>query len=803
MRQIITAFFFLLATSANAQYSTRTHGGSWSLQQYSDKILRISFRPAGDWQNYLFSDAVIAKPKAFAVNRQAGNLQVGDWHLQHDSSAGLLLLHFGNVQDTLRLGFFADSAEAGFRIGLHTGERIYGGGERAISMDRRGYSFPLYNNPWYGYSEGADALNFSVPFFLSSRGYALFFDNPSKGYADIGKSDPAVFEAGFSGGELNVYVIIGANMDEQVRAFSGLTGHQPLPPRWALGNFMSRFGYSSQQQVEETLAKMQAEKFPVDAVILDLFWFGDSIKGTLGNLDWVNKTKWPDPKGMIDSLKAKNIKTILVTEPFVLEGTKNYTASKPYLAVDSAGRPYTLTNFYFGRGGLIDLFRKDAREWFWGKYQAQIKLGVAGWWGDLGEPEKHPANLYHNTRDLGLKKLVPADLVHNLYGYYWSKMLAEKYKSLYPKTRLFYLNRAGYAGSARYGIFPWTGDVSRSWSGFRAQLPLLQGMSISGVPYIHSDAGGFAGGDNDAELYTRWLQFAVFTPIFRPHGTNVGAIDPGAISIPSEPALWPDSVKAIALKAVTLRYDLLPYNYTLAYEQTQFGKPLVRPMNYYSYTDSNLAKAVDQYMWGDELLVAPVLEKGASSRRLYLPKGDWYDFFTNRRQQGGQWVEEKTYADRIPVYVKAGSFVPTRPGLKNTADYKTRYLRVKHYIGPGSSEFMMYDDDGADPNALLTDNYERIFFQSRETGNGPVITVKSGHRRYKGQVVKKRVVLEIVGFEGRPSSVKLDGLLVPYQNKYEERSGFKGDFSYWDPLNQYLRIVFDYTGNEQEFTISY
>ncbi|MFZ4771349.1 MAG: TIM-barrel domain-containing protein, partial [Ferruginibacter sp.] len=166
-----------------------------------------------------------------------------------------------------------------------------------------------------------------------------------------------------------------------------------------------------------------------------------------------------------------------------------------------------------------------------------------------------------------------ADEVHNIYGHYWDKMLFEKYAKEYPSVRLFNLNRSGYAGSPRYGVFPWSGDVSRSWEGLKAQLPLMVGMSMSGIPYIHADAGGFAGGDGDKELYTRWLQFATFTPVFRPHGTAFGDLEPGVKDIPSEGALYDDPYKSIVRTYIQLRYKLLPYNYTLAYEQAKFGKP--------------------------------------------------------------------------------------------------------------------------------------------------------------------------------------------------------------------------------------
>ncbi|MDB5195918.1 MAG: glycoside hydrolase family 31 protein, partial [Flaviaesturariibacter sp.] len=494
----------------------------FKITYYADNIIKIVAVPAkGLSKTENISDAVLLKPV---------NISKRSHTVTATNSNSLL------VDRTLKIMLRDSASSWGLQFSLQAGEQIFGGGERALPLNRRGYRLNLYNQPAYGYSEGAENLNYSVPFITSSKGYGLFFDNPSKGYLDIGKTSPDVLEYGAYSGELNVYVIFG-NYQQILQSYYKLTGTQPLPPRWALGNLMSRFGYTSEAQVKDILGKMKSENIPVDAVIFDLFWFGDSIKGTLGNLDWMNKKAWPAPKQMISDFKKDGIQTILVTEPFFVETSKNYAASKPFLAVDSSRKPYYLTDFYFGKGGLIDIFREDAQNWFWQFYKRQMNNGVEAWWGDLGEPERHPSNLYHNLKDQGQKRLFSADEVHNLYGHNWTKMLYNNYAKDFPNRRLFSLNRAGFAGSQHYSIFPWTGDVSRSWSGLRAQLPVLLGMSMSGVPYVHSDAGGFAGGEGDNELYIRWLQFAAFTPIFRPHGTALYDVDPGANSFPSEAAL--------------------------------------------------------------------------------------------------------------------------------------------------------------------------------------------------------------------------------------------------------------------------
>ncbi|HAN39349.1 MAG TPA: glycosyl hydrolase, partial [Chitinophagaceae bacterium] len=288
------------------------------------------------------------------------------------------------------------------------------------------------------------------------------------------------------------------------------------------------------------------------------------------------------------------VQTILITEPFILEGTKNYEAGKQYLAVNDQLQPYRLTNFYFGYGGIVDVFRNDSKDWFWSFYQKQMnENGVTGWWGDLGEPENHPADAKHQLRDKGFQRLFGADEIHNLYGHEWTKMLYEKFATHYPKRRLFSLNRAGFAGTQRYGILPWSGDISRSWSGYQAQLPVMLGAAMSGLPYYHSDAGGFAGGDNDAELYVRWLQMAAFSPIFRPHGTALYEADKQAFSYPSEPSLQPAPYNAYAKKVVLQRYQYLPYTYNLSYLHATKAQPLMSPLYHYFENDTTAQRIED------------------------------------------------------------------------------------------------------------------------------------------------------------------------------------------------------------------
>jgi oligosaccharide 4-alpha-D-glucosyltransferase len=396
--------------------------------------------------------------------------------------------------------------------------------------------------------------------------------------------------------------------------------------------------------------------------------------------------------------------------------------------------------------------------------------GVEGWWGDLGEPEKHPADLYHNLKDLGYKRLFSADEVHNVYGHNWTEMLYEKFAENYPRKRLFSLNRSGFAGTQRYGIFPWSGDVSRSWGGFRAQLPLMLGMSMSGVPYIHADAGGFAGGDGDKELYARWLEFAAFTPIFRPHGTALYEKDPNAFSFPSEIALIDKPYMQIARQVDVERYKLLPYNYTLSYRQAVYGEPLVSPLYYYFGSDTTALNINDEFMRGREMLVAPVLEKGATIRNLYLPKGEWYDLYSEEKINGGKWVSEDLSLDHIPVFVKAGSFIPMvdKKWIRTTKDCSTDSLVWNYYASEKASSYTMFDDDGESKKSIAEKQYELISSSVSYSNKMYHFVFTSNKGSFKGKPQVRTIVLvihdgsgtvvkKVFKFDGNAVSINVPG----------------------------------------------
>ena len=713
----------------NGILTVKTDHGTIQVDFYTPKIAEIkNFKQSAEVPDS--SVAIILHPEM-----NIASLKESEKYLIFNTDSIQVVIHKNPVQiqfvyhgDTLlseARGYFQRSDNDGLQFKMTPKEHFYGLGERAID-NLRGKHFELFNQAHYGYEIGAPNLNFSIPMLLSSKKYLLFFDNHEKGYADIGKKEKNILEFGAIGGLMKYVFIAGYSFTDLYHSYGELTGTQPLPPRWALGNLQSRMAYRTQKETDSIVHLMHVKHFPIDAIILDFYWFGDSIKGTMGRLAWY-KPQWPHPKQMIAKFRKEGVKTILITEPYILDTLKNFyiADSLHILATDSLGKTYINHEFYFGPGALIDIFKPEAQQWFWKQYQKQIKIGVAGWWGDLGEPESHPFDEYCVNGS--------AWQIHNVYAFYWEKMLFDNYRKDYPQTRLFDLNRAGYAGSQRFSVFPWSGDVARSWGGLQAQLPIMIHMSLSGMPFIHADAGGFAQGVKDDTLYTRWLQFACFSPILRPHGSG----------IPSEPVFFDDTTQRIVRYFMDERYRLLPYLYTTAWQAHKNGTPIIRPLFFAFPNDTATYSVMNEYLWGDDFLVAPILHQRVQQRHLYLPEGIWYDWWNNKKYTGSRWITLPVRLQTIPVFVRAGAFIPMVKAVESTDNYSSKNLTVRFYPATGgkSSRGQMYEDDGKTFGAYEKGHYELLRFQNI-AGKTFLFTRTGG--RYKGMPLSRQVKLKIM-----------------------------------------------------------
>ncbi|MGI4972113.1 MAG: TIM-barrel domain-containing protein [Janthinobacterium lividum] len=692
-------------------------------------------------------------------------------------------------------------AGTGIRFRLQPGERLYGTGARALPLDRRGYRLELYNQAHYGYQNGEQNLNVTLPVVLSSRGYLLLFDHYAAGYLDLGKQRPDALEYGVEGlNSLSYFVVTGQSQAEILDRYTRLTGRQPLPPRWALGLIQSRFGYRSQAEMQAVADRMHRENFPLDALVLDLYWFGGTTRQ--GDFRW-DAANFPDPAGMMRSLKAQGVNTILISEPYVMRTSLNdsLVRTQGLVGTTAGGRAFTVGSFWAGPASILDVFKPQTRSWMWAQYRRLHDQGTAGWWSDLGEPENHPEAMHHA---LGTTRQV-----HNAYGLTWAKIFQDNYQKDYPTERLFNLARSGWAGMQRNSVFPWSGDISRTWSGLQAQVPIMVGMGQAGVGYMHSDAGGFgANATQDPELYTRWLQLAALCPVMRPHSDQVVA---------PEPYAYPEPYKSIVRDYAHLRAELLPYLYTLAAENTLTGAPLMRALDYYdlelgpeapppplpmpadSVNDGDwsilarepapgtiatgvfenqagdnrgrLARVYrpqatatppnDQYLLGTSLLVAPINQPGQRRRNVQLPAtpGGWVDFETGQTLPGdGRLVGLPAPLGHIPLLARAGALVPMTAYRASTATFRADTLLIRYFPDSqaSTSAFTLYEDDGHSAQALAQHQYATVQLSGKCTAAQTTISAQLTGA-YPGAPASRLVQLRVARVAAAPTAVLLGG----------------------------------------------
>ena len=654
-------------------------------------------------------------------------------------------------------GYFAYETIRGFRFALEQGEKILGGGQRVLGMDRRGHRLPLYNKASYGYTTEAKQMYYSLPAVMSSDKYMLVFDNSASGWLDIGHTEKDVLKFEAVAGRTSYIVIAADSYPALVENYVDVTGRQPLPPRWAFGNFASRFGYHSEQETRDVVRRFRDEKIPLDAVVLDIYWFGPDIQGHMGNLDW-NRDAWPTPENMISDFAADGVRTIAITEPFVLTTSKRWqdAVNSGALARTPTGEPRRF-DFYFGNTGLVDVFDEKAADWFWQPYKMLFDQGTAATWGDLGEPEVHPGDSLHLLSTAGIE--ATGDEVHNAYGHEWARMVFERQVRAYPDMRPLIMMRSGFAGSQRYGFVPWTGDVSRSWGGLKPQVELALQGGLFGLAYMHSDLGGFAEGKEfDKELYIRWLQYGVFQPVYRPHAQE---------HIPAEPVFHDRETRDVVREAINLRYRLLPYNYTLAYENSTTGMPLMRPVFFEEESVPWLIDIKDSYFWGDAFYVTPVTDPELDSVSVLVPPGSWFDFWSDRRIDGNQVADVPVTLETIPVLVRAGSIVPMVDTVQTTRDYSSEKLTLHYYADDSVSEStgQMYDDDGHSRTSLDNGAYELLRFEASREGDVLQIRLAREGGTYDGMPDRRKVTLvvhnwtapaEALTFNGAPLEGRLD-----------------------------------------------
>ena len=573
-------------------------------------------------------------------------------------------------------------------------KKFYGFGQHSRQFNLSDQVFKLYNESKYG-----DHAYITIPFFVTDSNASCYYT--ANGNDQMYFQNENISQKYRSSTmRINSYVKQMETIPEAVSEFYADTESSALLPKWAFGYIQSKYGYKTQQEVVDLIKEFKTRQIPLSAVVLDVYWFNK-----MGDIDWTNTRDWPDVAGLNNYMEENGVKLITITEPFYCTDTANYAElkSKGMLLKNDQKKIADWRDWWClngsKSGGIVNPIHKKASKFFGEKYSKMIDSGIDAFWTDLGEPERAPKNLMYGK----LKE----EEFHNYYNYYWSQSIYNGVKTKYPDRRMFMLSRSAYTGSGKFGVSVWSGDIAVSWPSLKQQVPFALNCGLSGISYWGSDIGGFVNEKTYPELFVRWQQFGAFTPIYRAHGTG-----------PREPWIFGDEETAIISKYINYRYTLLPYIYSTS-RQVLDGIPMMRPM-FYEDIDTPDEFLENQYMFGDSLLVCPVYKpiKDEPNKEIYLPKGNWYNFETLKKVQGGKTITVKSDISSLPVFIKEGAIIPATVEGKD-------YLYILPADGIKNS-FTYYNDDGE------TDNYKSGDFVKVEYKlEGSKLTAKiSGDKKY-------------------------------------------------------------------------
>jgi alpha-glucosidase len=645
-------------------------------------------------------------------------------------------------------------------------EHFYGLGEKAARLDKRRSSFINWNSDTPGYVEGRDPIYQTVPFYLgleNGTAYGIFFDNSYKSYFDFGKSSQQRVWFGAEGGEMNYYFFYGPSIQKILGRYADLTGRMPLPPLWALGNQQSRYSYYPETMVEEVVRQYRQRDLPLDVLHLDIDYMQAYRVFT-----W-DKSRFPNPREMIRRLSEQGVKIVTIVDPGVKHQPTaaqaslasdplasqeqsyyvfNEGVSKNYFQKRKDGRLF-VSRVWPGDSVFVDYTLSDARRWWGDLHRAYTDFGVAGIWTDMNEPADFIDQGGKNQIDV-VSHDQGENSTHaknrNVFALLMARATYEGLERLQPDKRPYVITRAAYAGVQRYATM-WTGDTNSTWNDLSLSIPMFQSLGLSGQPFVGADVGGFMGRGN-AELLTRAYQVSFLVPFCRNHKT----ID----EYDQEPWRFGKYYEDIIRKYLKLRYELLPFLYTTLETAHRTGVPLFRPLVLNYQNDSNTYNLDDQFMVGDDLLVAPILSPGLTSRLVYLPRGTWYDFWTNKKYSGGAMLRVEAPLETVPIFVRGGAIIPKGPPMNYVGEKPTSPSFLIYPDAQGKSQVILYEDDGVSPG-YKEGSYRRTAVQASETSQGINITIDAPRGQFK---TSSRIFSFLIPTQLSPTLVAIDGRVL-------------------------------------------
>ena len=572
-------------------------------------------------------------------------------------------------------------------------ESFYGLGDKPVGANIKGKRFENWVTDAYAFGKDTDPIYKAIPFYTAvqeNKAYGIFFDNTFKTHFDFAQERRNVTSFWADGGEMNYYFIYGPQMQDVVANYTDLTGKpQALPPLWALGFHQCKWSYYPESNVKKVTKTFRDLKIPCDAIYLDI----DYMDG-FRCFTW-DKNHFPDPKRMVKELEDDGFKTVVIIDPGIKIDLE-YDIFKEALDKDyfckRADGPYMKGKVWPGECYFPDFTKPAVREWWSDLFQELIEeIGVKGVWNDMNEPavmevpsKTFPNDVRHDYDDNPCSHRK----AHNIYGMQMARATFHGLKKYaYPK-RPFVITRAAYSGTQRY-TSTWTGDNVATWEHLWIANVQAQRMAMSGFSFAGSDIGGFAE-QPQGELFARWIQLGIFHAFCRVHSSG----DHGD----QEPWVFGDEITDIVRKFIEIRYQLLPYLYTAFWKYINDGTPILKSLVLYDQEDTATHYRSDEFIYGEQILVCPIIEPNAKGRRMYVPRGKWYNFWTDEVIEGGKemWVDADI--DSIPIFIKEGAVIPKYPVQQYVDEKKFDEITLDVYYKEGKEVSQLYDDahDGYD-----------------------------------------------------------------------------------------------------------
>lgn len=606
--------------------------------------------------------------------------------------------------------------EARFQVlkQLDVEDDFYGLGDKSGFLNKKNYEYENWNSDLpQAHNEDFKALYKSIPILLclkAQAAYGIFFDNTFRSNINLGKENPAYYFYTAKDGNLDYYFMAGGDLKDIIGCYTYLTGTTPLPQMWTLGFQQSRWGYENADDMNYIVENYRAKQIPLDVIHFDIDYMEHCKVFT-----WDEKN-YGKAGELFASLRARGVKPVTIIDP----GTKlekgyfmhDEGMEKGYFVKDTDGNVY-VNAVWPGASNFPDFGRREVRSWWSDKHKFLTDMGVGGIWNDMNEPASFNGELPQDVVFFDEKRQTTHAEMHNVYGHLMSKATFEGLKAQTGK-RPFVITRACYAGTQKYSTV-WTGDNQSLWHHLQMVIPQLCNLGMSGFAFCGTDVGGF-GADCTPELLSRWVEAACFSPLFRNHSAKG--------TKPQEPWRFGKEVVDINRKYIELRYHFLPYMYDLFYQGEKTGLPIMRPLVLHYPNDPEVRNLNSEFMVGEQMLVAPVLEQGATKRMVYLPEGVWYDYWTGERIEGSRYILKDAPIDVCPIYIKAGSIIPAYEVVQYVGEKP--YNQLQLLITPGAGSYVHFQDNGED---YAYQNGAYNLYQFTTDVNG-VLSTKMLHEGY-------------------------------------------------------------------------